>query len=229
METVIMPTSVEPDGLLKSMAAQAVEHGDTLRQPVRDLTLRALSSREATIEQLSKVLESVTAGVSQGAAVSKVDAAQLFKDALAAMDEAVMKVVEANQVVLNKLAGAGGAFEQSQFKKALDDVQQIEEHPGGRAGGASKRSSIENRVRGRCCSRIPAAGSQTGAQAREVAETFTRNIKAAAGVACDGVQNRACLDPELCGGRKRGADGVCGSLPGEGHEQVVTFHQQGSL
>jgi Family of unknown function (DUF6781) len=60
METAIMPTSVEPDELLKSMAAQAVEHGDTLRQSVRDLTLRALSSREATIEQISKILESVT-------------------------------------------------------------------------------------------------------------------------------------------------------------------------
>jgi hypothetical protein len=177
-----MPTSVEPDGLLRSMAAQAVEHGDTLRQPVRDLTLRALSSREATIEQLSKVLESVTAGVSQGAAVSKVDAAQLFKDALAAMDEAVMKVVEANQVVLNK-PGAGGAFERPQFKKALDNVQQIEEHTGGRAGGASKRSSIESRVGGRCCSRIPAAGSDGRAGARGCRDLHPQYQRAAAGVA----------------------------------------------
>jgi hypothetical protein len=108
--------------------------------------------------------------VSQGAAVSKVDAAQLFKDVLAGMDEAVMKVVEANQVVLNKLAGAGGAFEQSRLKHALDEVQHMEEQFIRAVGQAAQASEAKLKTAwGPVLQQMQAGGSQTGAQAREVA------------------------------------------------------------
>ncbi|RZI37795.1 hypothetical protein EGT07_37485, partial [Herbaspirillum sp. HC18] len=111
-----MKPAIDPNEMLQTLAAKAVEHGDTLRQSVRDLTLKALSSREATLDQINKVLQSVTAGVSQGAAGAKVDAGKILQDALAGMDEAVMKVVEANQIALQKLTDQGSEFEQSQFK-----------------------------------------------------------------------------------------------------------------
>jgi len=172
-----MSLSMDPNELLKSMAARAVDHAETLRQSVRDLTIRALSSRESTVEQLNSVLRSVTAGVNQGVASSKVDAAQVFKDALAGMDDAVVKVVEANQVALKQLIGADGEFEQSQFKKALNDVKQLENQFMQAVQRASEAAAPQLKIAwGPVLEQMKVAGSQTGAQAQKVAENFSRQI-----------------------------------------------------
>jgi hypothetical protein len=173
----MVQSSTDPNELLQTMAAKAVEHGETLRQSVRDMTLRALSTREATLEQLNKVLQSVTAGVSQGAAISKADPAQLFKDALAGMDEAVVKVVEANQIALQKLAGDHGQFEQSQFKKTLDDMKHLEGQFVGAVQQAVEGAGAQIKTAwGPVLEQMKVAGSQTGAQAQEFAESFARNV-----------------------------------------------------
>ena len=70
-----MKPTLDPNEMLETMAAKAVEHGDTLRQSVRDMTLKALSSREATAEQINKVVETVTSGITQGAMAAKVEPA----------------------------------------------------------------------------------------------------------------------------------------------------------
>lgn len=172
-----MPLPMDPNELIKSMAAKAVDHAETLRQSVRDLTIRALSSRESTVEQLSNVLQSVTAGVSQGAANSKTDAARVFKDALAGMDDAVVKVVEANQVALKQLAGAGGEFEQSQFKKALDDVKRLEDQFVQAVQRASEAAQPQLKAAWEpVLQQMKVAGSQTGVQAQQVAENFARQF-----------------------------------------------------
>ena len=111
-----MQSAMDFSGVLRSMAAKAVEQQETLRRSVRDMTLGALSSRGATTEQLDKILQAITTGITDGATAPGVDATQIFKDALAGMDDAVKNVVEANQIAWQRLAGESGASDQSQFK-----------------------------------------------------------------------------------------------------------------
>jgi hypothetical protein len=50
-----------------------------------------------------------------------------LSDALAGMDEALLKVVEANKVALQKLTEGGTSFEDSSMKKGLDGLKAFEE------------------------------------------------------------------------------------------------------
>jgi hypothetical protein len=170
---------MDTDAALKAMAAKAVEHAETLRESVRDLTLRALSTREATVEQLEKVLTLVTTGVSEAAAQSNVDPAEIVKGAIEGMDEAVVKLVEANQIALNKLGGEAGNFEASQFKQALDNITHLEDQflrsvnqAADQAGGQLKNAWAP------VLQHMKTAGTQTGTQAQQLAETFTRQAQA---------------------------------------------------
>lgn len=173
-----MKPAIDPNEMLQTLAAKAVEHADTLRQSVRDLTLKALSSREATLEQMNKVLQSITAGVSQGAAGAKVDSGKLLQDALAGMDEAVMKVVEANQIALQKLTDQGTDFEQSQFKKRLEEVKSLESQFMASVQKAAEGASAPlNAAWAPVLERMKVSGSQTGAEAHKFAETFARNLQ----------------------------------------------------
>lgn len=173
-----MKPAIDPNEMLQTLAAKAVEHADTLRQSVRDLTLKALSSRETTLEQINKVLQSITAGVSQGAAGAKVDSGKLLQDALAGMDEAVMKVVEANQIALQKLTDQGTDFEQSQFKKRLEEVKSLESQFMASVQKAAEGASAPlNAAWAPVLERMKVSGSQTGAEAQKFAETFARNLQ----------------------------------------------------
>jgi hypothetical protein len=172
-----MQSAMDFSGVLRSMAAKAVEQRETLRRSVRDLTLGALSSRGATTEQLDKILQAITTGITDGATAPGVDAAQIFKDALAGMDDAVKNVVEANQIAWQRLAGESGASDQSQFKKALDEIESMEAQfikavqQGAQAAEAQIKAAW-----GPVLQQFSAAGSQTGAQARMFMETYQRNL-----------------------------------------------------
>ena len=119
---------IDQDELLKKMASEAVRKGEEVRSTVRDLTLKSLQGRDVTLAQIKSALKAVTEGVNMGAAKSPVDAEQLLSDALAGMDDALLKAVEANRTVLQQLTGdGGGSFEESKMKKALDDLERYED------------------------------------------------------------------------------------------------------
>ena len=173
-----MKPTLDPNEMLETMAAKAVEHSDTLRQSVRDMTLKALSSREATVEQLNKVVETVTAGITQGAMAAKVEPGKVLKDALSGMDEAVMKVVEANQIALQKLTDHGSDFESSQLKKRLDEIKSMEaQFVASVQKAAASAGAPLKAAWGPVIDKMKAAGSQTGAEAQKVAETFAKNLQ----------------------------------------------------
>lgn len=118
---------LDQDEILRQLASQSVKGGENIRTTVRDLTLKALQGRELTLVQIRQVLRTVTEGVNLGAAKSKVDPEGLLSAALGGMDDALLKAVEANRVALQQLSGDGPGFEQSQMKKALDQLEKYED------------------------------------------------------------------------------------------------------
>src|SRR5688572_18878645 len=110
------------DEVLKATARESVKQGENLRSAVRELTLNALRSRELTLSEIKRVVRSVTEGVNLGAATSKIDAEEVLGEALAGMDEAVLKAVQANHLALQQLAAQGQSLRESHMKKALDEL-----------------------------------------------------------------------------------------------------------
>ena len=119
---------IDQDELLRKMASEAVRKGEEVRATVRDLTLKSLQGRDVTLAQIKNAIRSVTEGINMGAAKSPVDAERLLSDALAGMDDALLKAVEANRTVLQQVTGeGGGSFEESKLKKALDELERYED------------------------------------------------------------------------------------------------------
>lgn len=118
---------IDVDDVLKKLASEAVKQGENVRSTVRDLTLRALQARGLSLNQIRGVLASVTAGANLGAAKSKTDAAQSLADAVAGMDDALLRAVEASRVTLESLTDQGVSFNDSKLKRALSDLEKLED------------------------------------------------------------------------------------------------------
>jgi hypothetical protein len=118
---------IDQDEMLRKMASESVRKGEEVRATVRDLTLKALHGRQTTLAQIRTVLRTVAEGVNLGASQSSLDPEALITDAFAGMDDALLKAVEANRLALSKLTGDGQPFEQSQMKKALDELERYED------------------------------------------------------------------------------------------------------
>jgi hypothetical protein len=124
-----MPSSIpDVDEVLKKLASEAVKQGENVRSTVRDITLKALQARGVSLTQIRQVLTTVTAGVSAGAAKSKIDSTQLLADALAGMDDALLKAVEASRIALQSLTDGGVDFNDSRVKRALSELERLEDN-----------------------------------------------------------------------------------------------------
>jgi hypothetical protein len=117
---------IDADEMLKQMTAQAVSQGESLRSTVRDLTLQALQSRELSLAQIKSVIGSVAEGVNLGAIQGQLDTDKVFSQALAGMDDALLKVVEASRIALHQITGER-EFRDSKLKKSLDDLERLED------------------------------------------------------------------------------------------------------
>jgi hypothetical protein len=133
--------AMDADEVLKATARESVKQGENLRSAVREITLGALRSRELTLGEIKRVVRSVTEGVSAGAASSKLDPGDVLSDALAGMDEAVLKAVEANHLALQRLAEQGQSLRDSQMRKALDQLEQLEDQFLATVKDAAKKGS----------------------------------------------------------------------------------------
>src|ERR1700730_2399704 len=118
MKAATLPT----DEILKTMPAEAVKQQHHLRETVCDLTLKALQARELNLKQINGVVGSIAQGINTGAASNKKDMKNVLSDAFSGMDDALLKVVEANKIALQKLTEGGESFEDSSVRKALKDL-----------------------------------------------------------------------------------------------------------
>ena len=136
---------MDTDEVLRGMAQQAVKQSENLRSAVRELTLGALRGRELTVREIKRVVKAVTEGVNLGAATSKLDADRVLGEAFGGMDEAVLKAVQANHLALQQLAAQGQSLRESHLKKALDELDRLEDEFVGAVKDATKKGSKQLR------------------------------------------------------------------------------------
>jgi hypothetical protein len=162
---------MDADEVLKGLAQESVKQGENLRAGVRELTLSALRGRELTLEQIKRVVSAVTEGVNVGAASSKVDADRVLGEAFSGMDEAVLKAVQANHLALQQLSAQGQS--DSQMKKALDDLERLEDEFIKTVKDATKKGSQQLRDQwARLLQQKEGDGTATQMQIEQTLEAF---------------------------------------------------------
>jgi len=173
------PSTINPDEMLKSMAAQAVKQHEQIRTTIRDLTLKTLQARDLSLEQINGVIRNITAGVNIGVG-DKTDTQQTLSDAFAGMDDALLKVVEANKLALQKLTDGGASFEESSVKKGLKELEAFEEKflDGVKNAIQSSSDPIKQQWKS-ILDKIPRGGTETGAQVMETLNERAREAQAA--------------------------------------------------
>ena len=173
------PSTINPDEMLKSMAAQAVMQHEQIRTTIRDLTLKTLQARDLSLEQINGVIRNITAGVNIGVG-DKTDTQQTLSDAFAGMDDALLKVVEANKLALQKLTDGGASFEESSVKKGLKELEAFEEKflDGVKNAIQSSSDPIKQQWKS-ILDKIPRGGTETGAQVMETLNERAREAQVA--------------------------------------------------
>jgi len=168
---------MDADEVLKATARESVKQGENLRAAVRELTLGALRSRELTLGEIKRVVRSVTEGVSAGAAGSKLDPGDVLSDALAGMDEAVLKAVQANHLALQSLAAQGQTVRDSQMKKALDELERLEDEFLATVKDATKKGSKQLKEQwAAVLQRTETQGTRTADQIEATMEEFGQRM-----------------------------------------------------
>lgn len=180
----MLKSGIDQDALIEMFASASAKQTAQLRDAVGQATLKALQGREMSLKNIKSVIKSVTEAASAGAlqnVTPKVDVESMLNGALAGMDDALLKAVDANRVALERLTDQGVGLQEKQLKKALDDLQKLEdtmfETVRKASGGAdlAKLAGPWAEVLGK----FEQAGSLTGAQASATFEQMTGQMQTA--------------------------------------------------
>ncbi|HUQ75989.1 MAG TPA: DUF6781 family protein [Burkholderiales bacterium] len=169
---------MDTDEVLKGLARESVKQGENLRTAVREVTLSALRGRELTVEQIKRVVRTVTEGVNLGAATSKLDGETVLSEAFSGMDEAVLKAVQANHLALQQLSAQGQSLRDTQMKQALDQLERLEDAFMASVKEATRKGSKQ--VRDQWASVLQqkeAAGTATQTQIEATIEQFSDSMR----------------------------------------------------
>ena len=121
---------IDPEALISMFETASAKQSADLRKAVSDATLQALQGRELTLKNIRAALKAVSEAPSPGAAknlMPGVDAEALLDKAVAGMDDALLKAVDANRVALGQLVSQGADLREKHLKKALADLDKFED------------------------------------------------------------------------------------------------------
>lgn len=176
-------TGIDQDALIEMFASASAKGAEQLRKSVGDATLAALQGRELSLKNIRAVLKTVTQAASTGAAqnvTAGVDVEDLLDKAVAGMDDALVKAVEANRVALQQFVNQGADLREKHLKKALSDLEAMEDTFIGalkkttEAAGAQASSQWAPILE-----KLQAGGTLSGAKAATTAEGFVNQMQTA--------------------------------------------------
>ena len=173
----------DADALISMFESATAQQSEQLRQAVSQATLAALQGRELTLKNIRAALKSVTEAAGAGAAKNPLgaDVAPLLDQAVAGMDDALLKAVEANRVALEQLLAQGADLRDKHLKKALDDLDKVEDTliatvKKAAEGAGAQFAAPWNQV----LEKMQAGGTLSGGQAAKTVEQLAEQMQSAA-------------------------------------------------
>lgn len=176
-----MKSGIDQEALIAQFASASAKQTAQLRQAVHDATVGALQGRELSLANIRKVVNTVTQAATAGAAQNtKIDAVNLLDQAVAGLDDAVLKAVEANRVALQQFVDRGADLRETQLKKALGDLEKFEDmFLGAVKKGASAAGNPLAGPWGEVLKKFDMGGTLTGAGANGAAEQLANQLQTA--------------------------------------------------
>ena len=178
-----MKPTVDPKALIEMFASASAKQGEQLRQAVSQATLGALQGRELTLKNIRDVLKTVTQAASAGVAqnpAAKLDVEGLLDKAVAGMDDALLKAVEANRVALQQFADQGVGLQEKQLQKAVDELEKMEDTFIGVVKKAADAAGTQfSGPWSAVLEKLQAGGTVSGAQAASTAEAVASQMQSA--------------------------------------------------
>ena len=120
----------DPEALIAQFETATADQAAKLKKAAGDATLAALQGRELSLKNIRTALKSVSDAASLGAAknvVPGMDVESLLDSAVAGMDEALLKAVDANRAALGQLVSQGADLREKHLKKAIGDLEKFED------------------------------------------------------------------------------------------------------
>ena len=123
--------------------------------------------------------ESAAAGAAQNK-LPNVDVEALLDKAVVGMDEALLKAVEANRVALQQLVSPGADLREKHLKKALSDLDAMEDSFIGAIKKAAEAAGTQaGQAWAPVLEKLQAGGTLSGAKAATTAEQFLGQMQTA--------------------------------------------------
>ncbi len=173
----------DPDALVAMFENATATQGAQLKKAATEATLAALQGRELTLKNIRAALKQVAEAASMGAAknvTAGLEPATLLDNAVAGMDAAVLKAVDANRVALAQLAAQGADLREKHLKKAIDDLEKFEDTMFAAMKKAAEGAGAPLAgAWGQVLEKMQAGGTLSGAKAASTAEQFTEQMQTA--------------------------------------------------
>jgi len=171
------------DALIAQFETATAQQGAQLRKATTEATMAALQGRELTLKNIRGTLKQVAEAASTGVAknmTANIDPESLLDQAVAGMDAAMLKAVEANRVALSTLATQGADMREKHLSKALADLEKMEDTlfaavKKAAAGAGEPMAGAWGPV----LEKMQAGGTLSGAKAAATAEQMTEQMQTA--------------------------------------------------
>jgi predicted transcriptional regulator len=179
----MIKSGIDQDAIISMFSQATAKQGEALRTAVSEATLKALQGRELSMENIRKVLKTVTQASSAGAALNPAgphDIEAMLGKAFAGMDAALLQAVQANRKALEQFAAQGVDMQGKQMKTALANVEKMEDLFFDTVGKAVK--GVSGPLQGpweQVLSSMKLSGTSTGNQASEAIEQLMAQSRAA--------------------------------------------------
>lgn len=168
------------DALISQFETASAQGSAQLRQAVSQATLQALQGRELTLKNIRAALGAVGKAADTGLAKNMapaMDVDKMLDSAVAGMDDALLKAVDANRVALEQLVAQGADVRDKHLKKAIADLEKFEDTlidtVTKNAGGAGEQMA---KAWGQVLDRLNAGGTLSGAKASSTVEQFQQQF-----------------------------------------------------
>jgi hypothetical protein len=179
----MIKSGIDQEAIIKMFSEATSKQGEMLRKGVSDATLKALQGRELTMENIKKVLKSVTTAATAGAAqnaASPVDVEAMLTKAFAGMDAALLQAVEANRKALQQFVDQGTDLKDKQLAGAIANIEKMEDTFFDSVTKAvSSSSSPMQGPWDHVLSAMKLKGTETGAQATQTVEQLMSQTRTA--------------------------------------------------
>lgn len=179
----MLKAGIDQDAIISMFANASAKGGEQLRKAVSQATLAALQGRELSLKNIRGVLKSVAQAASTGAAqnvTAGIDVEALLDKAVAGMDDALVKAVEANRLALQQFVAQGADLREKHLKKALSDLEAMEDNFIGALKKATEAASAQVSSQwAPVLEKLQAGGTLSGAQAATAAEQFAGQLQTA--------------------------------------------------